>query len=236
MKHLSRILALLLALSPLAHGQFNVSTNVDSLAAVIPDNLLSGYQNTLSIYGVVGPIADVNLTLNISGGYNGDLYALLSHGTNAAILLNRVGRTSSSSAGYPDAGFGPTAGQIVFMLDDQASSDVHLYRTFPYVLNAAGQLTASWQPDGRFIDPLSSGNSFSAAARSRMLGVFNGMDCNGTWMLFVADAAGGNESILNSWGLSITIVPEPSGALLLAAGLATLLQQIRRRHRQTSQE
>jgi subtilisin-like proprotein convertase family protein len=235
MKHSLRILAVLLVVSSAAHAQFTVSTNVDSLAAVVPDNLLSGYQSTLSIYGIVGPIADVNLTLNISGGYNGDLYALLSHGTNAAILLNRVGRTSSSSAGYPDAGFGPTAGQIVFTLDDQAASDVHTYRNFPYALNAAGQLTGSWQPDGRYIDPLSSGSSFSAAARSRMLSVFNGSDCNGAWMLFIADAAGGNESMLNSWGLSITIVPEPSGALLLAAGLATLLQQIRRRHRQTSQ-
>ena len=235
MKHLPRILALLLALTSPTHGQFIVGTNVDSLAAVIPDNLLSGYQNTLVINGVAGPIADVNLTLNISGGYNGDLYALLSHGTNAAILLNRVGRTSSSSAGYPDTGFGPTAGQIVFTLDDQAASDVHAYRTFPYALNAAGQLTGRWQPDGRYIDPLASGGSFGTAARSRMLGVFNGSDCNGAWILFIADVAGGNESILNSWGLSITIVPEPSGALLLAAGLATLLQQIRRRHRQTSQ-
>jgi subtilisin-like proprotein convertase family protein len=227
MKHAVLLVTLLLALAPAAHSGPVVSANVSSLNAVIPDNLLTGYQNTLTVMGFSGTIADVSVTLNLLGGFNGDLYAFVSHGTNAAVLLNRVGRTRTSSTGYPDAGFGPDAAEVPFTLDDQAAHDVHAYRSFAYALNGDGQLTGSWQPDGRFLDPLSSGSSFDAAARNRLLNVFNGMDYTGTWMLFIADVAGGNESTLKSWGLTITLVPEPGSAVLLAAGLAVLLRRAR---------
>ena len=32
------------------------------------------------------------MTLNLSGGWNGDLYAYLVHNSGFAVLLNRVGR------------------------------------------------------------------------------------------------------------------------------------------------
>src|SRR5437867_9316147 len=141
--------------------------------ATIPDGDLNGYQNSQTVSGLSASISDVNVTLNISGGFNGDLYGYLYHNNTNAILLNRVGRSSTSSVGYPDAGFGPDASANSFTLDDQAGHDVHLYRTFSYSLNGSGQLTGQWQPDGRNLDPLSAGSSFDGAARSNLLGGFN---------------------------------------------------------------
>jgi subtilisin-like proprotein convertase family protein len=199
------------------------------LNATIPDGDLNGYQNSQTLSGLPGPIIDVNISLNISVGFNGDLYAFLSHGSGMAVLLNRVGRTSASNFGYPDAGFGPDATLTQFTLDDQAAHDVHLYRTFAYTLNT-GELTGQWQPDGRNIDPLSPGSTFDAAARSNGLGVFDGMDPNGPWTLFVADVSPGGESTLVGWGLQITAVPEPSTASLVCCGIAgVVLWGFRRR-------
>jgi subtilisin-like proprotein convertase family protein len=84
----------------------------------------------------------------------------------------------------------------------------------------AGELTGTWQPDGRAIDPLSSGATFDSSARSAMLSLFNGGDPNGTWTLFVADTSSGGEGTLVSWSMDITTsaVPEPTVAGLLVLG------------------
>ena len=112
-----------------------------NVGAVIPDNDPNGYQSSQTLSGVPLPIAHVSVTLNISGGINGDLYAFLSHNGTMAVLLNRVGRTGSNALGYPDVGFGPDGTGSNFTFDDQASHDVHYYGTFPYTLNGSGQLT-----------------------------------------------------------------------------------------------
>ena len=59
--------------------------------------------------------------------------------------------------------------------------------------------------------------------RRRLLGVFNGMDPNGVWSLYVSDLSAGGEGTLVGWGLEITAVPEPSAAALLGSSLAALL-------------
>src|SRR5438132_4658410 len=87
------------------------SYNVNNINGTIPDGDFNGYQSSQNISGLLGNTLDVNVTLNVSGGFNGDLYAWVSHNNIKAILLNRVGRTSSSSVGYPDAGFGLDASQ-----------------------------------------------------------------------------------------------------------------------------
>jgi len=210
-------LAILTALVLSLAAQASVYT-LNNLNATIPDGDLNGYQNTLSVSGLSAGITDVNVTLNLSGGFNGDYYAYLLHGSATAILLNRVGRGGASGSGYPDAGFGPDAAANSFLFDDQAAHDVHLYRTFAYTLNG-GQLTGQWQPDGRLIDPLSPGSAFDAAPRSNQLGAFNGMDANGAWTLFIADVSPGGEGTLLGWGVQITTVPEPSALVLVSCGL-----------------
>ena len=196
----------------------------------VPDNDASGWQDTRNIAGISGTIANVSVTLDISGGYNGDLYAWLSHGSGLAILLNRVGVSSANAVGYANAGFGMDAQQNQFTLDDQAAQDVHFYQAVPFTLNATGQLTGSWQPDGRVIDPDSSGALFDVAPRPNTLSVFNSLDPNGEWTLFVADLSPGGVSTLDGWGLDITMVPEPVNTTLLAFGLALgVLRRLGRR-------
>src|SRR4051812_34309571 len=115
--------------------------NVDNLLATIPDGNLNGYQNSQTLSGISGAITDVNVTLNISGGVNGDLYGYIYHNNTISTLVNRVGRTGSSSVGYGDHGVGLDVSNNRFTLDDQAGQDIHFYRTFAYSLNGSGQLT-----------------------------------------------------------------------------------------------
>ena len=68
----------------------------------------------------------------------------------------------------------------------------------------------------------------NTSARTVFLSSFNGLDPNGTWTLFIADASGGGQSTLQKWSVSIEGVPEPgSFALLLAGG--GLLRSMRNR-------
>ena len=100
-------------------------------------------------------------------------------GHGLAILLNRVGLSSTNGVGYGNSGFGPDASQVSFTLDDQAAGDVHFYRFGVYTLNGSGQLTGAWQPDGRILDSGSAGGLFDVAAQANLLSAFNGMDTNG---------------------------------------------------------
>jgi subtilisin-like proprotein convertase family protein len=227
---MKRLIASLVLTSALIHPAFGtVSFQSISPNAIVPDGDFNGLQSSMTLSGLPNSIVDVNVTLTISGGFNGDFYAYLFHNSASAILLNRVGRTSSSGVGYPDSGFGTNAASASFTFDDQAGQDVHLYRTSSFTLNGSGQLTGTWQPDGRAIDPLSSGSVFDSASRSSLLNVFNGADPNGTWSLFIADVSPGGEGTLVNWGLSINVVPEPGTGVLILTGFAAVCWRAARR-------
>src|SRR5262249_30283949 len=151
-------------------------------------------------------LEDVTVSLDISGGSNGDLYAYLQHGsTGFAVLLNRVGKTASDPFGYSDSGFH-------VILSDAASLDIHNYGG-----NGGNALTGTWQPDGRTADPQL---VLDTSPRTAMFNSFLGSDPNGVWTLTVADmAGGGGQAVLQSWGVNVTAapVPEPgAGKLFLA--------------------
>jgi subtilisin-like proprotein convertase family protein len=218
MKRILAILAIIAALAPMARADFYTTTF--SSGSSIPDGSLIGMQDTRTLSGITfNSISDVDVRLTISGSWNGDLYGYLVHSSGFTVLLNRVGRTSSSSFGYSDGGFSVT-------FDDQASQtvDFHLYQT------AAGynptQITGgtAWRPDGRNIDPASSGSTFDSTSPTALLSSFNGLNPNGTWTLFLADVSGGATSTLTSWGLDITgtaAVPEPPS--IIEGGLGALV-------------
>lgn len=193
-----------------------------TLNAGIPDGNANGYQNTITISGLGSGqdvITDVNVTLNISGGYNGDLYVYLTHSSGFSVLLNRTGRTANDSFGYGDAGFNVT-------LNDSASTDIHLYGG-----NGGAQLTGTWQPDARNVDPAT---VTDGSTRSAYLNSFNNLDPNGAWTLFAADRSGGGQSTLVSWELDITAVPEPTTVALGIFGGLLMIGKIlvwRRRNR-----
>jgi len=65
---------------------------------VIPDNTPAGvaYAMNLNTLGVPYSLASISVTLNLSGGYNGDIYAYLSHGSQISYLLNANAALSGS--------------------------------------------------------------------------------------------------------------------------------------------
>ena len=187
---------------------------------VVPDGSIAGWWDTRTLTGFSEPILDVRLILQLSGGYNGDLYAYVQHGSGMSVLLNRVGVTDGEPFGYDDSGMNVT-------FADSAAADIHYYQAAASPGITGGAL---WQPDGRAIDPLSDGSAFDADGRLNRLSVFNGLTANGSWMLFVSDLSSGSEATVLGWGLEITTaaVPEPEslamcGVLLVAvaAGLRT---------------
>jgi subtilisin-like proprotein convertase family protein len=194
-------------------GTYSFNWSVQNGA--IPDGNPIGTVDSRTLIGLGSSIQDVNVTLNITGGWNGDLYAYLAHDSGFAVLLNRAGRTENALWGYGDGGVNVT-------LDDTAESgDIHLYGG-----NSGGPLTGLWQPDGRNADPAS---VTDATPQLALLSSFNGSDANGTWTLFFADLSGGGQSQLVSWGLEITTIPEPANLTLIF--LAGLLGRVCRHRR-----
>ena len=179
-----------------AQCTFNVvvrlsSTTNDPVNALMPDGTPVGMISTLNVSTPIDHITDVNVTLNIAGSYNGDLYAYLVHDSGFAMLLNRPGRSLGSAYGYSDDGLNVT-------LDDQAANgDIHLYQN---VTIPSGALTGRWAPDGRASSPYL---VLDIDAREDLLSVFNGLNPNGAWTLFLADVSSGDLNTLVSWGLEI---------------------------------
>lgn len=184
-----------------------------------PDGDASGLTLNENLTGINGIINSLTVSLDISGGYNGNLYAYL-RGPNGgfAVLLNRVGVTEGDAFGYSDTGFD-------VMFNDSATGNIHLYQDLAYDLNSSGQLAGAWQPDGRAIDPNSSPSLFDSTSPTATLNSFNGTAPNGTWTLFLADLSSGAQCTVVDWGVSIATVPEPSSCALLGIGICLCVWQ-----------
>ena len=184
----------------------------------------NGWWDTRSISGLSGTIVSVAVRLHLvealPEGNNSDLYAYLSHGGQTVILLNRVGRTAANPDGYLDPGMNIT-------LSDSTGTDVHFYGGSGFTV-----LTGTWQPDGRDIDPLSTGAAFDSATRQNSgapLGMFNSMEASGDWTIFFSDQGAAGQSTVASWGLDIEAVPEPVSVALGVFGTTTALLVVGRR-------
>jgi subtilisin-like proprotein convertase family protein len=204
------LLSLLVTLTSRADFTNSLTATPNTL---VPDGNPVGLSSTLTFSGVAGPINNITVTLNITGGFNGDLYAYLTSPTaSLVVLLNRVGMGSGNPFGYGNTGFSNT-------LDSAAAYNIHNYQSTSYSLNVGGQLTGTWAPDSRTINPLSSAGAFDAAPTGSTLADLNGNSPNGTWTLFIADLSGGGQSTLVSWGLTVVTVPEPQTWTIFGGGL-----------------
>jgi subtilisin-like proprotein convertase family protein len=194
-------------------------TNGFNNGGVIPDGTPLGLTLATNLTGRFAPqqgtISDVMLGLNISGGYNGDLYAYLA-GPNGgfAILLNRVGVSNNASAfGYGDSGFNVT-------FSDASANSIQYYQN--YTNPAGGMVLGTWQPEGVNIAPQSPSSAFLTAGQTAMLGSMDGHDASGTWTLFLSDLSGGEQGTVVSWSLDIKTVPEPGVLALGALGIGLI--------------
>jgi subtilisin-like proprotein convertase family protein len=195
---------------------FTISVN-----QVIPDNDPNGLASVTNLTLQGFAVTGVTVGLNISGGYNGDLYAYLAGPGGFAVLLNRVGVSNTASAlGYGDAGFNVT-------FSSAGANNIQYYQG--YTNPAGGVVFGTWQPEGVNINPQSVPSAFLGATRTATLASFNGTTPNGQWELFLADVSPGSQSTLVSWNLDIATVPEPSIMVLTGLGLAGFVRMIRRR-------
>ena len=151
-------------------------------------------------------MGELTISLNISGGYNGCLYAYLNalDGTHV-VLMNEPGVGDTYPLGASGAGMNIT-------LQDGAAANGSIQNE-----TSAAVLSGSYNPAGT-------------------LAHFSGAPVDGNWELsFANQASGGGGSTLTSWSLNITAVPEPvNGALaifvLLAAG-AMAARRVAEKHR-----
>lgn len=185
----------------------------------VPDGSIEGISRTIHVSqaGIL-PLAEVRVNLNISGGFNGDLYAYLTHGeTSFAVLLNRVGRVAGNEYGSPDGGMNVT------LVGSLSAADIHFASARP----PGGLLSGTFQADGREVDPeLALGDYVTSPdylKKTALLSDFagHGNPSDGDWELFIADVSGGGVSTLVGWGVELSTVPEPSIAGL-AFGLVSL--------------
>jgi hypothetical protein len=165
----------------------------------IPDGNPVGVTRTLTESGLGSSISNVTLTLDISGGNNGDLYAYLSYGGQLVTLLNRPGVTGGNPLGYTDPGYNNV------ILSDGGYANINSYGG-----SGGAQVTGTYNAaDGTV--------AFQTAYR--------GLNPNGTWTLFIADLSGGDssDSQLVNWDLNITAVPEPGAVALGVFGMLIIV-------------
>jgi subtilisin-like proprotein convertase family protein len=167
--------------------------NTGSSVGTIPDGNPVGvtFVGTVSGTPSGGIVGGLTVGLNISGGYNGDLYAYLvaPNGT-LVVLLNQPGVSGSNPFGASGAGMNNIT------LQDAATGQGSIQN-----VTSGSVLSGSYNAAGTLVS-------------------FNGSVADGTWTLFFADmSSGGGTSTLDSWSLNIEAVPEPVNVALGIFGM-----------------
>lgn len=195
--------------------------NSGTLNTVITDGSVVGIMSTLSVdlgvlpAGTIDQLRDVNVSLVISGGYNGDLYGYLVSPEGTRVdLLNRVGTGAGSEPqytfGFADPGFN------INLVDGVANADIH------GVNGNGSQVVGTYESESGTLNT-----------------AFSGQTAYGTWTLFLADLSndqGLNNSTLVEWNLTLDVVPEPTTWAAIIFGTLFAGVQVTRclRHRKTA--
>ena len=203
----------LLAFQSIAAASTTWNGPTINVSTEIPDNDDLGITTTHMVFDSgISQIDSVTVTINLTGTWNGDLYAYLAHDSGFSILLNRPGRSLDNPDGSASSG-------MVITFADSASSDIHTA-----IPMSGGSFTGTYQPDGRITDPLT---VLDTDSRTAMLSSFSGLNADGSWTLFIADQSPGETSTLQSWSMTITGVPEPSTTMLGCVVMMVLLRRKR---------
>jgi subtilisin-like proprotein convertase family protein len=174
------------------------------------------------------------VTLNITGGYNSDLYAYLIAPNGTVMMLmnqasglagtgmNNVTLTAFALTGNTFNVTGTPPGTQSL----QASTDPAI-QTAAGTLDGSGRLTGTYQPIDSMLYGPAANNSLTQA---QYLGL---PSAAGEWTLFMADMVtddvGNGNHTLNNWSLDLAVVPEPVGmALGLFAAMLLALAGLKR--------
>lgn len=209
-------LSSLLLATAVTHGDTVITEDFTYTPSIfIPDNDINGVVQVFHPSTSIGFIENIGFSLEVSGGWNGDLYAYLWHDGEISVLLNRIGRTSLDD-------FGSSTSGLNVNFTSGAGDDIHL-ATGSFGL----PLTGTYQADGRNIDPSS---VWDTTARTALLDGFLGQPAAGEYRLFIADLSAGDVSQLTRFTLSLTgtVVPEPGSALLALTGFGTMILRRKR--------
>lgn len=190
---------------------------------LIPDQDGSGVVDSIEVALPYARLETLRVGLRIANApgdsaWNGDLYAYLYHEGTLAVLLNRPGKTATNPDGDSNSGLD------VWFSTEPGMRDIHLSGSLS---SGVGTITGLWSADGRSMHP---DDVTEAAPRDAGLFVFDGMNPNGLWVLFVADRAGGNMGVVEEWSLSFSefvAVPEPDGLAAVVGALVVASVGIR---------
>jgi len=194
----------------LAAGAFASTITFDNLDLIhIPNgapSTTSGpateYPSTVTVSGFVGVTAFVSLSLgDLSHTHLGDIQMILADPTGQTLeIMDRVG----------------------------GSSDVFACNLIFSDTGAAGFGSSQPACGGNYLPGNGDNSSLPGPAPGGPYGtafsVFNGFNPNGTWSLYINDAADGDYGELHAWSVTITDdppqVPEPTTFGLVGLGLA----------------
>jgi subtilisin-like proprotein convertase family protein len=141
------------------------------------------YPSTIDVSGITGTVSKVTVQLfNFNQTFPGDVDVLLAGPGGQKLLL------------MSDVGGGTDAVNVNLTFDDAAAAigAAVASGTFRPTNSGAGDSFPTPAPAGPYPDP-------------QRLSVFNGLNPNGTWSLFVVDDAGGDMGNINGgWSLTLT--------------------------------
>jgi subtilisin-like proprotein convertase family protein len=149
------------------------------------------YPSTISVTGITETVSKVTVTLkNFNHTFPDDVDVLLVGPGGQRLLL------------MSDAGGSPNQVNTTFTFDDEAAAG--LPDSFPGTADRTD--TGTYKPSN-----FGTGDTFPAPAPAgpyadpQLLSIFNGVNPNGTWSLYVVDDAGGDFGNINlGWELNIT--------------------------------
>ena len=168
---------------------------------------------TLDVTALLEPIAEVTVTFtNILHGHPADIDALLvGPGGQNVMLISDVGELLSEVDSMID--------QVTLTFHDGAASlpaNVRITSGTYAPTNYQGIVEEIAEMDQNSPQPPPLG------PYGTTLSVFNGLNPNGTWKLFVQDDLEDESGEMQSWSLTVTTVPEPISALFLLIGAGAL--------------
>jgi subtilisin-like proprotein convertase family protein len=189
--------------SVITFGNYNPITINDSGAA-------SPYPSTIEVTDLSN-ITDVNVTLiGLTHTFPDDIYIALVGPTDASVVL------------MSDAGYSYSITNVILTFDNEAPSE----------LPNGSQIVSGTYRVSQYGYPETLPAPAPSTSFGTDLSIFDGLDPNGTWSLFVFDDASlDSGSITLGWTLNFETaqVPIPGAALLLGSGLVGLVAVSRKR-------